>query len=55
MLGGYQKFTDRSELGPLCALKCKQIKFLIDRTKPFIEFPQWSKNDRFDVEELEEL
>lgn len=54
-LGGCQKFTDRSDLGTLCALKCKQIKFLIEDRKPYIEFTQWSKNDRFDVEELEEI
>ena len=54
-LGGYQKFLDRLELGALCALKCKQIKFAIDDQLPYIEFQQWSKNDRFDIEELEEI
>ena len=53
-LGGYQKFLDRSDLGAMCALSCKQIKFLIEDKKPYIEFNQWSKNDRFDIEELEE-
>ena len=54
-LGGCVKFIDRSDLGALCALKCKQIKFLIEDKKPFIEFAQWSKNDRFDIEEIEEI
>lgn len=54
-LGGYQKFTDRSELGSLCALKCKQIKFRVDNQQPYVEFQQWSKNNRFDIEELEEI
>ena len=53
-LGGFQKFLDRSDLSALCALSCKQIKFLIEDKQPFVEFIQWSKNDRFDVEELEE-
>ncbi|CAF3418186.1 unnamed protein product [Rotaria sp. Silwood1] len=54
-LGGCQKFIDRPELGTLCALKCKQIKFKIDKQPPYIEFQQWSKNNRFEVEELEEI
>ncbi|CAF3960473.1 unnamed protein product, partial [Rotaria sp. Silwood2] len=54
-LGGCQKFMDRPELGTLCALKCKQIKFAIDKRSPFIEFQQWSKNNRFEIEELEEI
>ncbi len=54
-LGGYQKYSDRLDLGALCSLKCKQIKFKIEGQTTFIEFPQWSKNDRFDVEELEEI
>ncbi|UJR23748.1 hypothetical protein I4U23_026725 [Adineta vaga] len=54
-LGGCLKFMDRSELGPLCALKCKQIKFKINDQPAMIEFGQWSKNDRFDVEELQEI
>jgi hypothetical protein len=54
-LGGCQNFTDRSDLGTLCALNYKQIKFLIEDRKPYIEFTQWNKNDRFDIEELEEI
>ncbi|CAF0777831.1 unnamed protein product [Rotaria sordida] len=54
-LGGCLKFIDRPELGTLCALKCIQIKFQIDKQSSFIEFPQWSKNNCFDVEELEEI
>ncbi|CAM2714477.1 unnamed protein product [Rotaria socialis] len=54
-LGGFQKFLDRPELGPLCALKCKQVKFKINKQMPFIEFEQWSRNNYFDVEELEEI
>jgi hypothetical protein len=53
-LGGCQKFIDRPELGALCALKCKQIKFMIENKLPYIEFATWNKNDRFDIEELEE-
>lgn len=54
-LGGCVKFIDRSDLGLLCALRCKQIKFLIEGEKIFLEFAQWKKNDRFDVEEIEEI
>ncbi|CAF1094008.1 unnamed protein product [Adineta steineri] len=54
-LGGCQKFMDRQDLGLLCALKCDQIKFEIEGQTAYIEFKQWSKNDRFDVEELEEI
>lgn len=46
---------DRPDLGTLCALKCMQIKFEIDYKKPYIEFTQWSNNNRFDVEEFEEI
>jgi len=42
-------------LGTLCALKCTQIKFKIENETFYTEFAQWSKNDRFDVEELEEI
>jgi hypothetical protein len=42
-------------LGTLCALKCTQIKFKIENQSFYTEFAQWSKNDRFDVEELEEI
>jgi len=54
-LGGYQRFTDRTDLGPSCALKCKQIKFLLENETLFVEFNQWSLNNRFDVEEFEEI
>lgn len=54
-MGGCQKFMDRPDLGTLCALKCKQIKFQFVGEKDFIEFAQWSKNNRFDVEELQEI
>jgi hypothetical protein len=54
-LGGCQKFIDRTDLGAMCALKCKQIKFQIEEQKPFIEFKKWNENNRFDVEELEEI
>jgi hypothetical protein len=56
-LGGCQKFTDRLEIGTLCALKCTQIKIKIDdeNNSPFILLPQWSKNNYFEVEELDEI
>ena len=54
-LGGCQKFSDRSDLGTLCALKCKSIKFKLDGQQNFIPIAQWSKNTLFDVEEIEEL
>jgi len=54
-LGGCQKFIDRLDLGTLCALKCTQIKFQIENQPNFITFQQWSKNDRFDIDELEEI
>ncbi len=54
-LGGCQKFTDRFDLGTLCALRCSQIKFKIENQSFYVEFKNWSKNDRFDVEELEEI
>lgn len=54
-LGGCQQFLDRPELGTLCALKCTQVKFQIDYKKPYIEFPKWTKNNCFDIEELEEI
>ncbi len=54
-LGGYQKYTDRPELGTLCALKCEQIKFKIEDQTVFTQFKKWSENDRFDIEELEEI
>jgi hypothetical protein len=42
-------------LGTLCALSCEQIKFLIEEQMPYIEFRQWKENNRFDIEELEEI
>lgn len=54
-LGGCQKFTDRLDLGTLCALKCKQIKFRMDGQPNYISISQWSKNTLFDVEEIEEI
>lgn len=54
-LGGCQKFSDRSDLGTLCALKCKNIKFRLDNQSNFTQMTQWSKNTFFDIEEIEEI
>ncbi|CAF1503509.1 unnamed protein product, partial [Didymodactylos carnosus] len=54
-LGGFQKYLDRRDLGDMCALACKNVKFRRDNETQYFMIPKWTAVREFYVPFIEEL